>query len=419
MTRNLVAKALLAWFITMLCCSPLANATDDEILESSTGLSLHGFGTFGVVRTTSADAEFVRDLSQPKGVSNHWSGRVDSKLGVQANWKVASSVELVGQAVSRYHSEGNFKPEPTLAFAKWDPTASLSLRAGRVGADFLMLADSRLVGYSYLPVRPSVDFYGPLFFTHLDGGDASLTMPVAGGISRGKLFVGQLSEKAPYALGLWDTSGSTVGGAILDYQKGPWRLRGSVASIRFSHNHEFSGLADNLWTVGSTYGYPSAIAAADVISAKSTTSTFYSMGAVYDDGPLMLHGTINHIRHRTGLFQNSHAGYVLAGYRIGKTTPYAGISWVKSSYKNNSTGLPSGVGFDLLNGGFDSLMRATSMNQKTWTLGTRWDFRPDMALKLQWDAIRGKPESRFLFSKPSASWNGKTNVFSLNLDFIF
>jgi len=48
-------------------------------------LTLRGFGTLGVARSSSDQAEFVRDLSQPKGISNHWSGLVDTVFGVQTN----------------------------------------------------------------------------------------------------------------------------------------------------------------------------------------------------------------------------------------------------------------------------------------------------------------------------------------------
>ena len=388
-------------------------------LDVGSRFNLRGFGTLGVARSTSNDAEFVRDLSQPRGVSKHWSGRIDTNLGVQANWRALDDLELVGQVASRYHYDGSRNPEVMWAFAKWEPGANVSLRAGRIGADFMMLADSRLVGYSSLTVRPSADFFGPLFFSHFDGADASLSVPAAGGIVRGKVFAGRTNEKAPYSLGVWDTSGSSVGGLVLDYQKGPWQLRGSVAGIRFSRNHDFSGLADNLRTVGATFGFPSAIAAADTISARNTESRFYSLGVVYDEGPLQIQGMLNHIRHESGVFQNSNAGYVLAGYRFGTLTPFAGVSWSDTAFKHYSTGLPSGGAFDALNNGFNSLMVASAVNQKTYTLGMRWDFRQDMALKVQWDGIRGQPESRFPFAHVGSGWKGRADVLSLSLDFIF
>src|SRR5664279_4588835 len=204
----------------------LGNATSSLAEETpapmptDSSVTLRGFGTVGVAKSSSDQAEFMRDLSQPRGISNHWSGRIDTVLGGQANWQINSTVEMVGQVVSRYHYDGSRNPELMWAFAKWDPDARVSFRAGRIGADFMMLADSRLVGYSYLPVRPSVDFFGPLFFSHFDGADASLTLPLNNDLVRGKLFAGATHEKATGAPGIWDTSGSPVGGFVLDYLTG-------------------------------------------------------------------------------------------------------------------------------------------------------------------------------------------------------
>lgn len=396
-----------------------AAAADAVEPTPESNLSLSGFGTLGIARSSSDKVEFVRDLSQPKGISNHWSGLIDTVFGVQTSWRATSTVELVGQVVSRYHYDGSHNPEVMWAFAKWDPDARLSLRAGRIGADFMMLADSRLVGYSYLPVRPSADFFGPLFFSHFDGADASVTLPLGDGLVRGKLFGGATHEKATGTPGVWDTGGSPVAGVVLDYQTGPWLLRANAAGIKFSNDIKFAPLPDTLRSVGATFGYPSAIAAADVLTTRDTTTRFYSVGAVYDEGPLQVQGMLNSIHHETGVFQNSHAGYLLAGYRLGPVTPYAGVSWWRSKLKPYTTGLPDVAPFDALNQAFDRIMVASTADQNTHTLGARWDFREKMALKLQWDAIRGTSASRFPYARGDAGWNGRTDVLSLCLDFIF
>ena len=382
-------------------------------------VTLRGFGTVGVARSSSDQAEFMRDLSQPRGISDHWSGRIDSVLGGQVNWQISSTVEIVGQVVSRYHYDGSRNPELMWAFAKWDPDARVSLRAGRIGADFMMSADSRLVNYSSMTVRPSADYFGPLFFSHFDGADATFTLPLANGLVRSKVFAGATHEKAIGTPGVWNTSGSPVNGFVLDYLTGPWQFRASATNIRFSSDINFLALTDPLRAVGAGFGYPSAVAAADALGTKNTTTRFYSLGAVYDDGPLQVQAMLNSIRQETAVFQNSHAGYVLAGYRLGAFTPYAGVSWWKSKFKPYSTGLPSGVGLDTLNQNFDHIMAASGVDQRTYTLGMRWDVQPNVAVKAQWDAIRGTSASLFPFQNVKSGWNGHTDVLSLTLDFIF
>jgi hypothetical protein len=394
-------------------CLPVGTLAGDA-------LSLHGFGTIGVARSSSEDAEFIRDLSQPDGIKGgQWSGRIDSILGVQANWQAMPTLEFVGQVVSRYHYDRSRDPELMWGFAKWEPAANVSLRAGRIGADFMMLADSRLVGYSYLPARPSADFFGPLFFSHFDGADASLTLPLGDGLIRGKLFAGATHEKTSGAPGIWDTRGSQLRGVVLDYIVGHWQFRANTARIRFSSDIAFAPLPDLLRAAGAATGIASAGEAAAALTTSGTVSRFHSIGVVYDEGPLQAQGMLNAIRHDTGAFQNSHAGYVLAGYRLGTVTPYAGISWWRSAYKHYTTGLPDTADFSALNRAFDYLMVASAADQTTYTLGARWDVGANVALKLQWDAIRGSEDSRFPFARTGPGWNGRTDVISCVMDFIF
>lgn len=391
---------------------------------SGATFSLRGFATLGVARSSSDQAEFVRDLSQPKGIKNgQWSGRIDSILGAQANWQATPELELVGQVVSRYRYDESRDPELMWAFAKWEPDARVSVRAGRIGADFMLLADSRLVGYSYLPVRPAADFFGPLFFSHFDGADASLTLPLplllGSGLVRGKLFAGATHEKTSGAPGIWDTGGSPVRGFVLDYLVGPWQFRANAARIRFSHDIKFAPLPDLLRAAGAAIGAPDAMVAADALTTAGTATRFHSLGIVYDAGPLQVQGMFNRIHHETGAFQNSRAGYLLAGYRLGTVTPYAGVSWWKSAFKPYSTGLPDVEPFAALNRAFDYLMVASTADQTTYTLGARWDVRPHVALKLQWDAIRGSAASIFPYGGSAPGWNGRTDVVSSVVDFVF
>jgi hypothetical protein len=401
---------LVLWSLTAatLLSFPAHGEGLSDSTDSDNSLTLHGFGTLGLARSTSSQAEFVRDLSQPKGITNKWSGLIDSVLGVQAQWRVSPGVEMVGQLVSRWHYDHSQTPEVMWAFAKWEPDARVSLRAGRIGADFMMLADSRLVGYSYLPVRPPSDFFGTLFFSHLDGADASLTLPVGNGLLRGKVFAGATQEKTSGAPGIWDTSGSPVRGFVLDYQKGPWLLRANMASIRFSHDINYAALQTGLRAAGDP-------AAADLLSTSGTTTTYYSMGVVYDEGPLQVQGMINQIHHEAAVFQNSQAAYVQAGYRLGVFTPYAGLSRWISTYKDYQAVSASAEA----NGVFDLIMHASAAHQTTYTVGVRWDIQQNWAAKLQWDAIRGNAQSRFPFANPTSNWDGRTNVLSMSLDFVF
>lgn len=398
------------FILSLLLAGFAVGAAWAETGAAESSLTLRGFGTLGLARSSSDHAEFVRDLSQPVGIKGgQWSGRIDSVLGLQANWEATPEIELVGQMVSRLHYDRSHNPELMWAFAKWEPDPRLTFRGGRIGADFMMLADSRLVGYSYLTVRPPTDFFGPLFFSHFDGADVSGTLPFGNGLIRGKLFAGKTDEKSAGGLGVWDTSGSPVRGLVLEYVTGPWHLRFNSAQIRFANDMNTALLSDLLILASEE-------TAANSLRAQDTISRFLSFGVVYDQGPLRVQGMLNRIRHGTALLHNSHAGFLQASYRVDTLTPYVGVSIWKTQPR---TGLAT-VADPGLDAAYQAFIAYPKIDRQTYSLGARWDFNRQMALKLQWDAVRASRDTYFSFPNADRTrWDGKTNVITVAIDFIF
>jgi hypothetical protein len=380
-----------------------------EVLE----ISLHGFGTLGVVRTNDENAQYIRDLSQSSGADKQWTAKVDSLLGVQANIRFSPSTEAVFQAVTRYHANESYQPELTWAFLRHDFSPDFSLRGGRLGTEFYMLGDSRLVGYSNLSVRPPPDFYGSLVFSYIDGMDVSATLPVASGLLKGKLFAGQSPEKSSFAPGIsWDLQGSKLVGGYLDYLSGPWQVRLSHAQVRFEHESPVDSLLQSAGDPLSGMPYLSLV---PDMAMANRRAHFSSIGLVYDQGPLNVQFMLNQIRHDSPAYTDSRAGYLLAAYRLGAVTPYLGVSRSLSDAMEIPTSPIPGVD-DVTR----FLVAHSVTDQHTYTLGARWDFQKNLALKAQVDAVRGTPASTFLFKNPQPDrWDGHMNVFSLALDFVF
>lgn len=380
-----------------------------------------GFGTLGAAATNESAAEFTRDQSQPKGIKKKVSGKVDSLIGLQGYFRATDDLDAVVQVVSRYGPEGNYRPELTWAFAKYALTPGVSLRGGRIGTDFFMLASSRLVGYSYLPVRPPITSFAPLPFHYLDGGDVTATTLFADGLLKASVFAGLGGEKAPIVDDFLSLRGNPLAGGYLDYQKGNWQWRATVAGMEFKH--ELPGavatLRDGLHQAAAA-GFPSAAGAAQELSLNGKQARFQSIGAVYDSGPLQVSGMLSEIRYQPSLYENSRAGYLLAGYRLGEVTPFAMYSWSRSKHRDLSTGLPGAVpAFATLNAGYAAALRRTHSNEDIWSIGGRWDFYRNLALKAQLDIIRGTADSIHFYPRNESSFDGKLNVFSLTLDFVF
>lgn len=371
--------------------------------DSESAFSLQGFGTLGMARTSSDNVKFVRDLSQPRGIGEDWSPAIDSVLGLQANWRINPQLEGVVQATSRYRFDDTFYPEIAWAYLKYDPTPTLSLRAGRLGTEFFMMADSRWVGYSFLTVRPPGDYFWYLPFYSIYGADAAVSVPFGDSVLRTKAFYGYSNGKIPLADEQWDIAGSPMLGAYVEYQLASWQVRASYANILFKNDLPISAAIQKIIGRGLTD------VEAAFLAARNTRSHYYSLGAVYDHGPWQAQLMLNHIDQGSRALESSDGGYLLAGYRVDQVTPYLGYSWVRS----RSQGQP-------LNAVVAYVMQDSHAEQHTTFVGARWDVAKNIALKAQWDMIRGDSTSIFPYRQDQRSlWDGKMDVYSLTMDFVF
>lgn len=417
-SKSRLVRLCIDWFtwrllIALNCANGFAAPAVESDPATRVGLTLQGFGTLGVARTNDPNAEFIRDLSQPKGAGRDWTGKTDSMLGLQANIRVSPQTEGVVQMVSRYRADATYSPELTWAFLRYDATPDLSLRAGRLGTEFYMLGDSRLVGYSNLTLRPPPDFYGSLVFSYIDGLDAQATFPVSGGLLSGKLFAGLSPEETPFVSNItWNQRGSSLVGGYLNYMIGPWQARLSHAGVRFERETPTDMM---LQRYGDPLSGVSYFTLVPEMAMVDSWARFSSIGLTYDQGPLNIQLMLNRIEYDSPAYFDSKAGYLLAAYRKNTVTTYVGMS--RSLTSNDA--LPS-IGIPGVDGITQSLVAQSAMDQYTYTLGGRWDFRKNLALKAQADWIRGKPTSAFLFKNVNTTnWDGNMLVYSLALDFVF
>jgi len=373
------------------------------------------FGTLGLARSSSDSAEYVRDLSQPHGLTRDWSSKLDSVLGVQGNWRLGAQTEAVAQVISRYRYDGSHDPEVSWAFLSHNFTPDWQVRLGRLGTEFYMLSDSRLIGYSNITVRPPPDFFVPLIFSYFDGADVSASTSVGTALLRGKLFYGRSPETTPfYGSIVWNLEGSTFYGGHLDLYQGPWQFRIGHSAVKFS-DHEMP-VSELLAPMLVANGVPAAFwdipKLVPELGMAGKTTSFDSLGIVYDQGPLRVQTMLGRIRHESKSYEDSLAGFVIGSYRMGSFTPYIGYSKVKST--RNQVNAPA-----ILAPFVAEVLKIPHMDRHTLTLGTRWDFHDNMALKLQYDRVGGARDSVMTFRGPNIAWDGRMDVLSVSLDFAF
>lgn len=166
-------RLLLSLLLTM---SAAGAHGQDGSNNSPSSLQVSGFGTLGMSHTRSdRDWLLARDQTQ-FGASSASSALVDSRLGLQLNWAPAERWETALQLVLRERAKDASLGEAVeWAFVGYHISADWHLRLGRTSPDVFLQADLRNVGYALPWVRPSIEFYGWMPISSLDGADLSYT----------------------------------------------------------------------------------------------------------------------------------------------------------------------------------------------------------------------------------------------------
>ena len=166
-SRFVSSKCAVAVLALALVVDAQAGQTVDQYLSFSE------FGTLGAVHSDYGQGDFIGNVVQLRGAgySGSWSVTPDSDLGAQANVTLTDKLSGVVQVLSRDSAEGNFKPSLEWINLKYDFTADLSVRAGRILLPTFQLSDVQNVGYALPMVRIPLEFNYTDSATHSDGVD--------------------------------------------------------------------------------------------------------------------------------------------------------------------------------------------------------------------------------------------------------
>lgn len=378
--------------------------------------ALRGFGTAAVTTQESDDLEFRRHAGQPSGLE---SGRVDiftdSIAGAQVNFRAGTDVDMVLQAVTRLNVDGDWHPTITQAFVRYSSDESLTLRAGRIGFDIYLLAESRQVGYSYVPLRPSVEFYGLLANDSIDGGDVSYTRRIGSGLVRGRLFAGRGSDEMAFSDGGNQALESEVVGASFDYIVGGWTARIAGGRWRYDVNSEAPMLVEALRMTG----MPQALAVAGQLDQSTFKTWGVQFGVAYDEGPLKAQLMWSVLDSDPIFGPDTRGLYAFAGYRLGQWTPYASFSRSRDVAPVVSTGLPDLPEFAPLEQAVLGMQYGARTTQRTASVGVRYDIARNVDFKLQVDRARIQDSALVFDRRIGPRDDADMTVIALALDFVF
>jgi len=381
--------------LALLLAVPFAAVAQD----SESMFSFSGFGTVGVVHNSEDHADFATDFGPDgAGYSDSWSANPDSRLGFQVDAQFSERFSAVVQALSEYDYNGSHSPRVTLAHVKYAFTPALSLRLGRIASPTFMLSDYRKVGYAMPWLRPPVEVYNN--YIEIDGGELMYRFNVGSTAMTVQLAAGSSDEGT---IKLDDTVGLVV------------RAEFGNSTVFVGHNTTTLSLAPDpqLEALLALYQPAFPEVAARFHLADNDVS-FSALGYAYDPGTWFARTEVTHVGTDDGLAASTTNMYASVGYRTGAFTPYLTLAKVKID-SPLSLGAADPIGIA------NAILAGTNSGRDSITVGTRWDFRENFALKLEAthvDADHGS-SGGLTNLQPGFRHGGSYNLLSAAVDFVF
>jgi hypothetical protein len=380
--------------------------------------SFSGFGTLGAAHSSERNADFVTNGFKPNGPGRggSWSGATDSVLAGQVTANPTPQISAILQVISEQNYDNSFTPQVEWANVKYQVTPDFNVRIGRTVLPIFLLSDTRKVAYTYPWVRPPLELYELVPVTHSDGVDASYQLQFGDATNTLQVDWGKGDNRIPHDGGIARTRAALTVSNTIEYGALTARLSYGQANLDLN---SFDALFGGFRQFG-----PEGVAIADRYDARHKPLYFIGVGASYDPGDWFANAEWGHLDSESAIGKRT-VWYVSGGYRFGPFTPY--LTYARATADNLSdpgltiASLPPFLAGPAagLNAGLNSVLSSKPV-QSTVSVGARWDFMKNTALKVQFDHTRvGAGSNGALTNIQPGFQPSRFSVLSATVDFIF
>lgn len=400
----------------------LCGASDGVQAQELPPLQLAGYGSLSVYRGNDAVAAVAPGPRNPgHSLDGQWRADGDSILGLQLRWPASDTVEAVWQVQASDELVTRYRPRTHWLYLGWQFSASWRLRAGRQPLPLLLDSENGKVGYAHTAIRPMPAVYS------LNGANPTdaLTLSWTGQAWGGNLLLDLATGRNTITLprGRIEVKSSHM--AALRWQREDLAVRMGLANFRY--DLEDSGLARQF----APLVQPGSVCSncEERLSARAPTrniqGALLTLALVWTPGPYEFTSEFTR-RGGNSVFSSETSGwYAQLARRQGNWTPFAALG--ETRYYEHPLGLVARAGAPAaVQAGLDQLDRSlqSPFDRRIVLAGLRWDFAEGMAFKLQaerWSALRDRstPRSGDINLPPGQNWDGRVQLLSASLDFVF
>lgn len=356
-------------------------------------LRINGFASFGMAQSDSSD-------SYHNGVSETINFQKYTKLGVQMAFKIDDDTSVITQLVSK--GTNGFDTKAEWLYIKHDFSDNLTGKMGRLRKPNYMLSEFLDVGYAMPWVQAPVEVYGVLEDSaNYEAVDLTYGFDVMDWTS---------SVQVQYGRSVTDTAISD------DLVALNFTMNKDALTFRVGYSQADAKLVQGTDLANQVAGINAAYQNTDKSSEvlkDSNKGTFMGVAVAYDDGQHLAMSEFNTLE-VDSLYPDQQGYYAMYGYRVNQVMPY--VTYAHNETTDDSTRNASATGNPIVDGGVAAAQAAFNKDQTRYSAGVRYDYKPGVALKVQYDMVDTKDTIGEFDAFPS---DGKTNVISFVIDTVF
>lgn len=325
-----------------------------RIAEMTERLKINGFMSAGVAV---GDGD---EVTEPfYGISDNYSTKAVSKLGVQMTFQVSDNFSATAQLVSRGTNDYDINAE--WAYLTYQATSNLRFNFGRQRIPYYMLSEYLDVGYALPWVFAPIEMYN-IPVTAIDGVSAAYDFAIGpmnftwhtyagagGGYS--EQLEAEFTQNQSWGTNLTATAGSwtfRAGYSQSNLYADPSQGGSGAALIAAidagrdtltpQMNALYAQASGQIDALAGMLGIPTYSAPAPerwIGKVEDIRTNYISAGFSYDDGKLLVMGEISNLSVDDTVQPAGDAGYLTVGYRIGKWMPHVTFAKFQTDSKND------------------------------------------------------------------------------------
>lgn len=365
------------------------------------------FGTLGITLSDSDVYGYRNDIGSDNGV---FSGDIDYKshslIGAQYEVAFTPKLDFVGQVVLRDITDAKFSDYITMGFLRYTPSASWSLKLGRLSPDLFPITEYRNINVAYTWANVPNEIYGMIPFKYLDGGEVSYTQRLHNGTLNIKIFGGVSQSTVAAQINETLEIRNAIGSSFI-YDQNDWNLQARYTQAEIGNDGEgalflsqqINNIPDILW--------PNKSKLTNDLLVKGKVAEYISLSGQKYWNNWLFNFELAQIDSESESTSQIHAGYISSAYQIDAHTYYGVYAQTRANNYSFDEAIDRNLIPELVFG-IEQVMNFYSSNQQTLSIGWRWDISPLITSKLQINRTKIDSNGSTLWLNPTASDTGET-----------